>query len=352
MVLIRRIKALWGREARSGGYSDALVSQYYAHAAGDTEPTDYWRIHAVESAIGLYSRAFMMAEVSPSMRELSPSMLSWIVRSMLTYGEAVARITADGILPAWSYDVRGGADPRTWRYRLTHGAPDGSVSRSVSSADVLHWRYAVEASRPHVGVGPLQIAHVSARALSRLEKSIGEEARLLTASIIPTPGISLQGQDSEGKAEVDDFIRDLKAGGGKVNFAPTFADAYGQGMSGAPQRDWGVVRLGPQYTQSQVEMYRILTREVLAALGVPVELAEPGGESGSREAYRRFLHSSILPLARLIEDEVRDKLEVDVRLDFDALMAADMRARAQALKGLVEAGISLADAREMLALEQ
>ena len=50
--------------------------------------------------------------------------------------------------------------------------------------------------------------------------------------------------------------------------------------------------------------------------------------SGSREGYRRWLFSSILPMARIIEREVLAKTNTMLAFSFDALAAADLQARA------------------------
>lgn len=42
---------------------------------------------------------------------------------------------------------------------------------------------------------------------------------------------------------------------------------------------------------------------------------------GLRHSFRQFVHLSVQPLARMIQDEFRAKLELDVALDFSELMA-------------------------------
>ena len=43
-----------------------------------------------------------------------------------------------GLVPAGSWDVRGGWDPESWWYRLDLFGPSGNVSRLVPSASVVH----------------------------------------------------------------------------------------------------------------------------------------------------------------------------------------------------------------------
>ena len=54
-----------------------------------------------------------------------------------------------------------------------------------------------------------------------------------------------------------------------------------------------------------------------------------------REGYRRLLHSTVVPMARIVQGELTAKLEVDVTLRFDGLFAADLSGRARAFQSLV-----------------
>ena len=46
--------------------------------------------------------------------------------------------------------------------------------------------------------------------------------------------------------------------------------------------------------------------------------------TGQRESFRRLLHSTIMPLGRIVAEELSNKFEADVSLGFDALFAADL----------------------------
>ena len=79
----------------------------------------------------------------------------------------------------------------------------------------------------------------------------------------------------------------------------------------------------------------------MAACGVPVELIEAGQGTASREAYRRFLHSTIAPVARIAAHEIGRKLDVEnLAFKFDALRASDVAGKARAFAGMVGAGLS------------
>lgn len=78
---------------------------------------------------------------------------------------------------------------------------------------------------------------------------------------------------------------------------------------------------------------------VFGACGIPPSLVTlPTDGTGQREAWRRFLHGSVSPVARLVETGLAAKLDTpDLRLHFDALYAADLMGRARAWRSLVGA---------------
>ena len=67
-----------------------------------------------------------------------------------------------------------------------------------------------------------------------------------------------------------------------------------------------------------------------------------------REANRTFLSTTIEPLGLLISGETERVLEAPVKLRHDRLAAADVVSRSRALKGLVEAGIQLEEAKGLV----
>ena len=77
-----------------------------------------------------------------------------------------------------------------------------------------------------------------------------------------------------------------------------------------------------------------------AACGIPPGLFSVQSDgTAQREGYRRLLHSTVVPMARIVQAELTAKLEVDVSLSFDALFAADLSGRARAFQSLVLAGM-------------
>ena len=118
----------------------------------------------------------------------------------------------------------------------------------------------------------------------------------------------------------------------------------------APRGDWETRRLGANPPQSLDMLRSSSARHVLAACGVPVELVAASEGTGAREAFRRFLHATIAPAARLVELELSAKLDQDVRLSFDSLFASDLSGRARAFQSLVGGGMKVAKAAALAGL--
>ena len=72
--------------------------------------------------------------------------------------------------------------------------------------------------------------------------------------------------------------------------------------------------------------------------------------TGQRESFRRLLHSTIMPLGRIVAEELSDKFEANMSLSFDALFAADLSGRARAFQNLVGGGMDLAKAAALAGL--
>ena len=60
------------------------------------------------------------------------------------------------LLPAETHDVEGGPHPDSWEYRITLGGPSQTLTHDfVPASSVLHFKYAVDLTRPWRGNGPI-----------------------------------------------------------------------------------------------------------------------------------------------------------------------------------------------------
>ena len=63
---------------------------------------------------------------------------------------------------------------------------------------------------------------------------------------------------------------------------------------------------------------------------------------GAREALRRWLHTTVGPLALMVQSELRTALDApELKLSFDNLFASDLSGRARAFGSMVKAGLAL-----------
>ena len=71
----------------------------------------------------------------------------------------------------------------------------------------------------------------------------------------------------------------------------------------------------------------------------PSELASQGEGTSAREAWRRFLHGTIQPIADQIAVECSTKLGTEITISFDKLFASDLSGRARAFQSMVGGGM-------------
>ena len=85
-----------------------------------------------------------------------------------------------------------------------------------------------------------------------------------------------------------------------------------------------------------------------SALGFPASLLSASSDgTASREGFRRWLHSFVLPVAELVAEEATGKLETECRFDFNRLEAADVAGRARAFGQLRKGGLRAIKAVEV-----
>ena len=88
---------------------------------------------------------------------------------------------------------------------------------------------------------------------------------------------------------------------------------------------------------------------VLSACGTPPSLFTDADGTSQRESLRRWHLGTILPLARILETELSEKLEADVGLKFDNY-PLDLSGRAKAFQSMVGAGMEPAKAAGLAGL--
>lgn len=157
------------------------------------------------------------------------------------------------------------------------------------------------------------------------------------------------GDGSEGDSLVS-LKNDLRNARGRTLLVPTTAEGWSEGMAAAPRQDRQQKRIGADPPDTLEKIRGSVGETILACCDVPVELAELGQGTAAREAWRRFLHATINPLRKLIAEELTEKFELPVSLNFDSLMASDISGRARAFQSMVGDGMEVARAAELSSL--
>ena len=326
----------------------ALEAQLLA-ATGDPAPSASASA-ALETAAGLYSRAFAAAQIENG-PGVTPAVLASIARSLIRRGECVHLVDVgrDGLTlrEVGSHDVRGPAEESGWSYRVTMSGPSESPSRIVPGSQVVHCRYATAPQRPWKGVAPMTWAN----ATSKLHGAL-EDAQLSEAS---TPVITFLPLQDVPPTELDSLRTNIEAARQKRRrglVMPVVSATSGSTRSQQrPLSDWQPRPIGPRQDDGSVSLRDDTSIAVLGACGVPPSLAIANSDgTAQRESFRRFLHSSVVPLARLVEAELSLKLDSPVRLNFDQLFAADLSGRARAFQSMIGGGMSLPKAAQLAGL--
>lgn len=315
-------------------YTDTIQAALLEAAGGTV--ADPSSTAAVRSIAGLLSRAFSVAAVegdAAATTALTVPVRARIGDSLVRRGWSVWEITLRAgqirLLEVDQWEKKGEA------YVLGNG----DSKRTRPSDAVVHVRWAGKSDPPWSGpTGTL---------LAGIERGLSQEAGCDTGYLVPLPGA----QDHETgpvKKLVDALTAGLKGkritarhpGGGFGNSQERVQDGYRQ------------QRLGIDPPEHLVALRRDAVASIAAACGVPAVLVGDSTVQGEalREALRTALHTFIRPAASWLEFEAADKLGT-VSLDFSLLFAADTRARAQALKGMVDAGIELTEARRLTGLD-
>ena len=284
---------------------------------------------------------------------VSPAFLALVGRDLVRRGQSlhVIRVGADGrvrLAPAADWHFEGGTDdPDSWICRATTYGPTASITRTLPSSGVVFVTWAVTAGTPYAGTGPLSWASTTARLAAQSERSISDEVSGPVAQILPVPS---DGGDGGGDDPLAQLKLDITGAKGRAVLTETTAAGWGEGRQAAPQSDWKPQRLGPAPTEAQARIARDSFERVLAACGYPPSLAIDSDGTSQREGLRRWHLSTVVPLARILEDELSRKLETEVRLKFDSY-PLDMVSRAQVVSKLVQAGVALDTATMAVGLD-
>lgn len=331
----------------SGSYSDAVVTALLQAASGSVS-ADPSTLAALEICAGAWSRAFASATVEPRTAvsaAVTPGVLATIGRHLVRRGQSMHLIDvsdAGGVelIDVGHWDTRGGVARASWFVRADVHGPDVTATRTVPYSGAVHCRYAYDQARPWLGVGPLSWALQTGRLAASLERALADEVGSPVGHVIPIPEGNREPTDADADADDADPLAGLKADiaklRGSVALVETMAGGHGD-RGGRPDADWKPHRIGANPPSALNEIRTAAALSIFGACGVPPSLFMlPADGTGQREAWRRFLHGSVSPVAKIVQAELRLKLEIpDLSLAFDDLYAADLSGRARAWRSLV-----------------
>ena len=325
-------------------YTDVVVHALLAAATGDVVSG---LTAGVEIAAGHWQRAFASAELTPQgpVADVLTPHLGFIGRALLHRGEAVFEVAVvDGrltLIPASSFTITGGPTPSEWMYQLTLAGPSEAITRTLSSGRVLHLFYAQSAASPWKGVSPIEAAGTSRTLLANLETRLAQEIGQSVGSLIPVPNVQ-----SSDQLQTD--IRKLK---GQVTLVESMSKDWGEGQAGAPAGDYQVRRIGANPPDVLRALRREVEESILGSAGVPITALSGGQGTASREAFRQFLHLTIMPVASELAAQVQRFFELPTfSFSFDRLMASDLSGRARAFQSLINGGMDLTKAAALAGL--
>ena len=101
--------------------------------------------------------------------------------------------------------------------------------------------------------------------------------------------------------------------------------------------------LTPTPPEALVALRSDAFQAVLAATGTPPALFTDSDGTSQREAVRRWHANVVLPMAGMLQTELREKLETDITLTFDNY-PKDLQGRAAAFAKMVTAGVDIQQA--------
>ena len=324
-------------ERRDANYTDELVTLLVRQATGEAVRA---KTGAVESCVGMWGRAFAVGQVLPADTPAAAALDAWTLnslgRSLCSRGEWVAEVMIDpdgnlylDVADTWT--VQGDGPPWTWLYELTFNRPSIQATRTLPAARVVHVRLP--------GGGPLAGSKTTCDLLGAIDAKLALESGGPVGYLLPVP--------AGRKSELAEDLRGLK---GEIAVVETTTGGWDAGKDAAPKDDYVTRRIGAA-PPAQLQAFRESSeRSIYAATGVPILTSQQDG-TAQREQLRRFLHSTITPIAEVASVELRAKLNTPaLALDFSRLYAADLSGRARAYASLVAAGLPADEAKSFAGL--
>ncbi len=221
---------------------------------------------------------------------------------------------------------------------LDFSTPEGTYHRTLTADRVLHPRIGTTPKRPWQGESPIPSA--TAKLAAVIETKLTDEVGGPVGNVLPLPA----GSVAALQADID------KLAGRTVLVESTSVD-WGGGKEGAPKGDWQTRRIGADPPLAMIELRKEVQASILAACGCPGSLLERADGTLAREEMRRYLHSTLSPVSRVVAAECAVKMDTPgLAFDFSALFASDLSGRARAFQSMVGGGMDIGKAAALAGL--
>lgn len=346
----------WRRETRADAPSyTAMVLDGLADAAAAAGPAaDPSGLATVTACAGQWADWLSACAVTGPPC-ITRGFLATVALDLVRRGASRWRISVrDGVIlldrPSRALRVHGG-----WQFTWTPD-PGRQFFEELLDAEVLNLRWEHDAEFPWRGRPPW--AGLTGRLVAELEHMLGDEAAgpagtVLTSTVGQALGTGdtmsqrvaeeLRGRDDKAGIPAKRATLDLR---GRRRGSMVVVQHTGMGTAGQALHP---MRVGATWPESIADSRAQFPREIAGACGVPWELVAGGPGSTLREGHR-LATERVAARARRIADDLTEALGVNVELDASELHRADVMSRTRSLKGLVDAGMTLDEARRVVGL--
>ena len=314
-------------ETRDADATDVVVAALQAAAAGGN--ADPRRTAAVLAGSRFIARCFAACVPTPAHPMITRAYL-WKLGQELALHGASYRFP-DGEVLRKVQDVEEGSTKsgaKVWKFRPVLIGRDQQAQQTVKDAAFVAIR----------APGGVSRQDITTSAYAHIEERIRDDATLPSTSLrtqtgAPGNNIGTQAAIKAAEAATKLFRRmDLSVMPVPAGF-----------------------ELSPTETVSRAlpELRLQLESATLASMGVPPELVAPASNgAATRESYRRFIRSSLEPLAAIAAEELSSKLGIPgLALDSRHLHGADASALARAVAALTNSGMSVDEALALVGLD-
>ena len=232
-------------------------------------------VGAVQGGASLYGVAFAGSEIDPQhsvTESLTAAVLANMVREVATLSESFYLLQVRRghafLLPMSGVTVNGASpDRETWTYEGQVNGPDHSVVGRYSARRVIHVQWSFNATRPWIGISPLQRFSLSAELLAAIERVPRSELSRESRYILPIP-------TDPARSDYGQWVKDLTGSrGGGLIVGRTMMGSAVAGIGSTPQGDFEQSRLGPEPNRESVELRAQVQAAVQMAMGVDPALA-------------------------------------------------------------------------------